>query len=381
MNRWAVLALLFGARTVMAMQFQLVGTLSPTIEAVFDVSTVQIGLAIGLYFAPGLVFAIPGGAIARRYGESRIAALGLWLMVLGGIIMAVAGDWSVFLTGQIVAGTGGIIVNILMTKMVADLFRDGGLALALSVFLNSWPMGIALSLVLLPSVFGAFGLAAAVLMIVGVAAVFAVLLPLIYQSQTVDISARFQGLGQRDLSFALSAGVVWAGFNAGVGIVFSFGTALLTDTGLTPDSAARQTSLVLWTLALVAPFGGFLSDRFGRPEHLIGIGLSGLAVLILLAGMLDGHWLILVLIGCFAALVAGPAMSLPAKSLSEDGKALGMGVFFTIYYIAFLAAPPLAGWIAEARNALQGAFWVGAGIECIALIGLAFYVRLTRVTE
>ncbi|MEO1026655.1 MAG: MFS transporter [Pseudomonadota bacterium] len=378
MNRWAVLALLFGARTVMAMQFQLVGTLSPTLETVFSISTVQIGFAIGLYFAPGLVFAIPGGAIARRYGEGRIASLGLWLMVLGGVVMALAGTWPVFLAGQVVAGTGGIIVNVLMTKMVADLFRDGDLALALSVFLNSWPMGIALSLVMLPTVSGLLGLSFAVALIALLAAIFAVILPLTYQSRNTSISSSFQRLNRRDLSFALSTGVVWGCFNAGVGIVFSFGTALLTDTGLSPEAAARQTSLVLWALALVAPFGGFLSDRFNRPERLIAIGLSGLAVLILLAGLLNGHWLVLVLIGCFAALVAGPAMSLPARSLSEEGKAVGMGVFFTLYYLAFLAAPPLAAWVAEAQNTLQAVFWVGAAIECIALIGLAFYLRQTR---
>lgn len=377
-NRWAVLALLFGARTVMAIQFQLVGALSPALEQAFAISTVEIGIAIGLYFAPGLVFAIPGGAIARRYGEARIASLGLWLMVAGGSVMVFADVWNTFLLGQVVAGTGGIIVNVLMTKMVADSFRDGGLALALSIFLNSWPMGIALSLMLMPLVAGQLGLTAAIGLVTILAGVFAVLLPWLYRARTTQSPSTANGLSRHDLWLALSTGVVWGCFNAGVGVVFSFGTALLSETGMTPEAAARQTSLVLWCLALGAPLGGFLSDRFNRPEQMVAAGVLGLAVLILLAGQFDAHWLLLVLIGLFAALVAGPAMSLPARSLSEGGKATGMGIFFTVYYVAFLAAPPIAGWVAELHNDLSGAFLVGAVIECIGLIGLVVFVRLSR---
>ena len=363
----------------MAMQFQLVGALSPALEAAFAISTVEIGIAIGLYFAPGLVIAIPGGAIARRFGEARVAAVGLWLMVAGGLLMGTAGLWSVFLVGQVIAGTGGVIINVLMTKMVADSFRDGDLALALSIFLNSWPLGIALSLVVLPPTAAQFGLTAAILGVAILAALFGILLPRFYRANSAGGPALSGWLGRRDLSLALSSGMVWGGFNAGVGVVFSFGTALLTDTGLTAEAASRQTSLVLWALALAAPLGGWLADRLNRPAGQIAAGVIGLGLLTVFAGLQGGHWMLLILIGLFAALVAGPAMSLPAQNLSDQGKAAGMGVFFTVYYAAFLLAPPLAGWVADAMNSVTGAFLVGALMQLAALAGLVTFSRLRRV--
>lgn len=53
----------------MAFQFQAVGALSPAFQEAFSVGVTDIGILIGLYFAPGLFLAAPGGAPGRRGGE------------------------------------------------------------------------------------------------------------------------------------------------------------------------------------------------------------------------------------------------------------------------------------------------------------------------
>lgn len=82
--RWVVLAVLFLARTSMAFQFQSVAALAPLVAADHGASLADIGLLIGLYFAPGIVIAIPGGAIARLLGDRRVLAGGMVLMLAGG---------------------------------------------------------------------------------------------------------------------------------------------------------------------------------------------------------------------------------------------------------------------------------------------------------
>ena len=57
--------------------------LSPFVIEVYGVSLVEIGMLIGLYLAPGIVVALPGGAIAARFGEKRIVALSMGLMLIG----------------------------------------------------------------------------------------------------------------------------------------------------------------------------------------------------------------------------------------------------------------------------------------------------------
>ena len=65
-NRWLILAVLFFARLTMAFQFQSVAALSPLLVDEFGIGLAEVGFLIGLYFAPGVFFALPGGAIAGR---------------------------------------------------------------------------------------------------------------------------------------------------------------------------------------------------------------------------------------------------------------------------------------------------------------------------
>ncbi len=245
-NRWAILALLFAARTIMAVQFQTVGSLGPGLTQVYSVGLAEIGFAIGLYFLPGIVVALPGSAIGARFGERQVVAASLGLMAFGGALMAVAPDWALFLTGQLIAGVGGIMLNMLMTKMVADWFAGREISTAMGIYINSWPLGIALSLVVLPPVFQAFGLTAVFLGIAILSAIFAVLVLVLYRAPAKQSAAsRKRRLDRRETYAALLSGLVWGFTNAGFAVVFGFGAAFLVEEGFELEEAARRTSLVL----------------------------------------------------------------------------------------------------------------------------------------
>ena len=68
-NRWGILAVLFTVRATMAFQFQSVAAVAPLLGSEFGVSIADIGVLIGLYFAPGIVLALPGGAIGQKFGD------------------------------------------------------------------------------------------------------------------------------------------------------------------------------------------------------------------------------------------------------------------------------------------------------------------------
>src|SRR3954466_11292071 len=69
LNRWAILALLFAIRAGMGFQFEVVPALSPAFISVFQASVADIGFLLGLYQAPGLIFAFLGGVIGQRLGD------------------------------------------------------------------------------------------------------------------------------------------------------------------------------------------------------------------------------------------------------------------------------------------------------------------------
>ena len=90
----------------------------------------------------------------------------LLLMLLGGIAMAFSDSWSGQIVGRLVAGAGGVLLNVQMTKMVTDWFAGKEIATAMAIFVNSWPAGVAISLLTLPWIGTTYGASAAYLAVV-----------------------------------------------------------------------------------------------------------------------------------------------------------------------------------------------------------------------
>ena len=53
--------------------------------------------------------------------------------------------------------------------------------------------------------------------------------------------------------------------------------------------------------------------------------------------------LIVIALGLISGLPAGPIMSLPARVLQPATRAIGMGLFFTVYYAAMMLGPVIGG--------------------------------------
>ena len=148
-ERWFILAVLFLARTAMGFQFQAVAALSSSVITDFSIDYTQLGLLIGLYLFPGIVIAYPGGLLGQYFGDKRIAAFGMALMVAGGLLTATEG-YPVVLAGRLISGVGAALLNVLLTKMTIDWFIGREIGTALAVLVSSWPVGIGVALVTLP---------------------------------------------------------------------------------------------------------------------------------------------------------------------------------------------------------------------------------------
>ena len=120
-KRWFILAVLFLARTAMGFQFQALAALSSSVITDFRIDYTQLGLLIGLYLFPGIVIAYPGGLLGQYFGDKRIAAFGMALMVAGGLLTATEG-YPVVLAGRLISGVGAVLLNVLLTKMTIDWF-------------------------------------------------------------------------------------------------------------------------------------------------------------------------------------------------------------------------------------------------------------------
>jgi MFS family permease len=369
-QRWNVLILLFIVRLSMAFQFQSVASMSPTLMKQYGVGLGDIGFLISLYLAPGLAFALPGGEIGRRFGDKRVVLFGLVLMIAGGLAMAFAPTWGWQVAGRIVAGIGGVLLNVLMSKMVTDWFAGKEIATAMAIFVNSWPAGIALCLFVLPAIAVAKGFASALLLTTAFCALGFVLLAVLYRppAQTGSGASATSATSAAPASWprppvvraVIAAGFIWGLFNAAVGMVFGFGTTMLVERGWGLAAAGSTTSLVLWLVSVSVPLGGVVADRTGKHIAIMLVGFALFAVALVTATRTDAVIPAFVALGLAGGLSAGPIMSLPAGILTPQLRAVGMGIYFTLFYLFVVSAPIVAGILSSRIGTAAVAFDFGA---------------------
>ncbi|MDA9403524.1 MFS transporter [Bradyrhizobium sp. CCBAU 45389] len=360
-NRWGILAILFVVRLTIAFQFQSVAAVAPLLQQTFDVGLADIGILIGLYFTPGVVLALPGGAIGRALGDKATTVAALLLMTAGSLVMAATDVWGWQMAGRLASGAGGVLLTVQLTKMAADWFAGKEIATAMAIFVNSWPAGVAISLLVLPAIGTTYG-AGAVFLSVGALTAIGIVLITFYQPPP-GASVGATGSGRLDplaLLAVIVAGVIWGLYNVGFAMIFSFGPTLLAERGWSIAAAGSAISVVMWLSVISVPAGGFLADRFKRPFILV-IAAS-LLVALLLAWLPRSDWVItiLVLIGLIGGHPAGPIMSLAARVLAPETRAVGMGVFYTLFYAAMMLGPALAGRLAKSAGTAAVALDLGA---------------------
>lgn len=380
-NRWTILAVLFLARTAMGFQFQSIGALSPLLVDSYGLSLADIGFLIGLYLAPGVVVAIPGGAIAGRFGDKRIVGLSMGLMFLGSVLIAWAPTWGLLVTGRLLAGVGGVALNVVMTKMVIDWFVGREISTAMSIFINSWPLGIALALFALPIISANGGLQLAWITVLASITVALVAFVLIYQpADTATEAVTEIKITSFPVYPLLLAGTAWALSNAALAMVFSFGPALLTERGLGLTTASALISAFMLCLAIAIPIGGVLADRSGKRDAVITFGLSSFVVLapVIMYAPIAIVPAAVLIFGFLSGLCFGPIVGMPATILPPQSRAFAMGVYFTIYYVAMMGAPVLAGALADYSQTLRATWWFGVLLVIVSIISVALFHRAER---
>ncbi|MCK1359395.1 MFS transporter [Bradyrhizobium sp. 199] len=360
-NRWGILAILFVVRLTIAFQFQSVAAVAPLLQQTFGVGLADIGILIGLYFAPGVVLALPGGAIGRRLGDRPTTIAALLLMTAGSLVMATTDVWGWQLAGRLGSGAGGVLLTVQLTKMGTDWFAGKEIATAMAIFVNSWPAGVAISLLVLPAIGTAYG-AGAVFLAAGALTAMGIVLIMLYQPPP-GATASAVGSGRLDplaLLAVIVAGMIWGLYNVGFAMIFSFGPSLLAERGWSIAAAGSAISLVMWLSVISVPTGGYLADRFKRPLVLAGAASLMVAGLLAWLTRSDAVIMILVLIGLIGGHPAGPIMSLAARVLAPETRAIGMGVFYTLFYATMMLGPAVAGRLAKSVGSAAVALDLGA---------------------
>jgi MFS family permease len=377
-NRWGILAVLFTVRLAMGFQFQSVAAIAPLLAGDFGVSLADIGVLIGLYFTPGVALALPGGAIGQKFGDKTTVLAALLLMLAGSLAMALSASWSIQIAGRLVAGAGAVLLNVQMTKMLTDWFAGREIATAMAIFVNSWPAGIAISLLTLPAIGTAYGVSAVYLAVAAMIGCGMVLLGTLYRAPADHAVAALAAarLDRNTVIAVTAAALIWSLYNVGFATIFSFGPSMLVEHGWSITAAGSTISIVLWLAVFSVASGGFLADRIGRPELIIAAGCIVFAALMILLPRSDSVVTVTVALGLVCGLPAGSIMSLPARVLTPGTRAIGIGLFFTVFYAGMMLGPVLGGACARWAGSAGAALDFGAAMILVCPIILWGFNRI-----
>jgi MFS family permease len=379
MNRWVMLLVIFFTRTALGFQFQSIAALTPFLVAGFDLSYAQVGLLMGLFMLPGVVLALPGGLLGQRFGSLRVAVAGLTLLIVGGMIVSYSGGFDSAAIGRALGGAGGVLVNIMLARMVADWFRGRELQTAMGIMLAAWPFGMALALMILGPLAAESSWRLAEYATVVAAGLALGLVGLVYRDPPgagAEAARLRLNVPPRVWALAVSAGIGWALLNASIIVVASFAPSFLMAQGASVGEAGLITGAALWISIVSVPLGGLLADRLNRPRLLIVTGCLAAAVTMTCIARAPQPTLWLVLTAILLGLPPSMMIALLPRAVAAEHLATALGVFYALFYLGMAVSQSLAGLLRDLTGDPGMPLLFAAALMVLTVPAVALFWRI-----
>jgi MFS family permease len=365
---WIILAALAFGRIAFGYQFQTVATLATHLVQRFDLSYAQLGSLIGSYMLLGVFVALPLGLLGRRFGDRVVLGTGLALMTAGSGISAWADTTTWIAAGRTVAGVGAVAMIVLQGKVIAEWFSGSRFMIGISVSVCAFPIGMGLAQLVLPAVLETLGSRAAFLTDAVPAGIALVLFLASHREAPHDtgVPRRFSLPSRHECLLVVVAGSIWTVYTAGFSGFASYLPTSLSLRGYGGAVIALVMTIATWGNVFGTLAGGGLSARFGG----FNIFLTGtLALAIGMAGAALSGWPIAwaVLLGVVGSIQPGVIMAVGTLSARPENRAVGMGLFYTMYYLGGTFAPALCGAVADYSGRLEGGLLAASAISALAI--------------
>lgn len=374
---WIILAALALARIAFGYQFQTIATLGAELIPRFGLSYAQLGSLVGAYMALGVFVALPLGLLGRRFGDRWVLGTGLALMTAGACYSAWADSTAGIAVGRTAAGVGAVAMIVLQGKIIADWFTGPRFMIGISISVCSFPIGMGLAQLVLPPVLAKFGLHWAFLTDALPAGLALALFLCSHRepAHAVAVPRRFSLPSGRECLLLMIAGGVWTAYTSGFASFASYLPSSLTFAGYGPGTIALVMTIATWgnvpaTLAgsgLAARFGGFRVFLVGTLS--LAVGMAGCALF---------GWPVAwaVLLGVVGSIQPGVMMAVGTLSARPENRAVGMGLFYTLYYVGGTFAPALCGSVADYFGRPEDGLLAAAAISTLAIPLYVLHRRL-----
>ena len=387
-NRWAVLALIMAAQVMANVGPLGIPSIAPLIRENLGLSVTQAGSFLSAYYIGPVLFSLPAGWLADRWGVRGAMILGQGLIAIGLFAAAAAPSFPFLVAILVLAGAGYGVLNPTTTKAGMAWFPPHQRATVVGLKQIGLPGGGALGALMMPPVALAFGWRTAVAFSAAVVGGLTLLTWALYRDLPDPVSAGpvraragfWTVLANRDLWLVGISTLIFAGVQT---VFLSFLVLYLRDVVELPLVVAAK-YLVAAQVSGVAGrvLFGLLSDRiFGGQRRIVlaiaGVGSIGCAVL--LAGLAPGTGPGLLVplaagIGFFGVGWNGVQHTLMAELAGPRAAGTAVGLGLAISSLGVTVCPPVFGLVVE-RVGGYGFAWATLAGGMVAALLLLIPVR------
>jgi len=374
-SRWFILTVLFAARFALGYHFQSAGSVAPFLVRDFGIDYAQVGILVGAFILPGIAVSLPSGFLGRQFGDKTMVVCGMASMVAGGSVATFGASYSSILAGHVLAGAGGSILIVLMSKMLTDWFARKELFLGNAIFIVGWPAGIAAGQATQSRIADLISWHAVFASSTALVALAMVLMIVFYHRPAglaEPASEATVRLSSAEVRITCLAGLIWMLLNGAYLVILSFGPLRLIEAGAPIPQAQSVVSLVSWVCILALPFGGYVASRYRIPNIVMVGGLGASIVLGAVIAIVQSPFLSFALLGTAVGLATPVVGSMVAEVLKPGVRGPGFGIYYLWYFGGMPILLAVAGLLQDRSGSATTSLVFATCLLtcCLALAGL-----------
>lgn len=374
-----ILLLAFCATMSMVMGVTSVMPMIPMLAREFAVSHTHASLVLTVFTFPGILFALPAGILADKFGRKVVLVPSFFLFGIAGTACAFAPDFPTLLFFRTLQGIGAIALGVLNTTIIADVWPGKELPRMIGYNMTV----LSLCTAIYPAVGGALAYlnwhyAFFLPLLALPAGVVAIFTPLARPSKTPAIREYLGNLGhafQNRRMLALLCMTMLTFMLLYGPIITCF--PVLADTNFHANSAMIGMAMIFSSLgtAAISSRLGFLSKRFSSPVILFcsqGLYITTLLLLPQASGL---YWALppLLLYGMGQGLNIPTVQSLLLQAAPQELRASIMAINGMLLRLGQSLAP-VSFSVVMASFGITWGFYAGIALAALLTLLVAFFL-------
>jgi predicted MFS family arabinose efflux permease len=365
-RRWLILLSSVFSFFAIGSTFFVVPPLVPELVTRFGLSHFKVGLLMGAISVPAVFLAIAVGLAVDRWEPRRVGVISLGLMFVGAVTFATAPTFGLLFAGRLLFGVGGLVVNLLLARLLTTAFSGRELALAMGVFMATYPASMITVYSLHPVLIESIGWRSELLLL---AALVGLAIPLflvaVGRPGSSEIATEHTRVSFRVSPSLAALAVTWMLFFAVHSSVLTFAPEWAGGGA----AALLIVTIVMWVAMIGSPLVGTLIDRTSVPTRWVagGLVIQGATLAGAAAGRVSPTPAMFG-VGLAAALVPTAIYALPGLLVKPERVGFAFGFITMFSNLGTIIGPAAVGAVLDRAGSWPLVWGILAGTALVATV-------------